>query len=92
MNYVVATFRLPYITLIDGILMAGGAGISLHGGYRVATENTNFSMPQTAFGYFPDVGTCYLFSRISNKLGYYLALTGAQLKGEIFILQIFVID
>jgi 3-hydroxyisobutyryl-CoA hydrolase len=31
------------VALLNGIVMGGGAGISMHGKFRVATENTVFS-------------------------------------------------
>src|SRR5690348_4382782 len=37
-------FPKPYIAIIDGITMGGGAGISVNGGWRVATEKTLFAM------------------------------------------------
>ena len=92
MNYVVATYGLPYVALIDGIVMGGGVGISLHGTFRVATEHTVFAMPETLIGFFPDVGTCHPLSRMRNHLGYYLATTGARLHGKVFLrIQEFVV-
>ena len=46
LNYMVATFMKIQVSLWDGIVMGGGIGISLHGRYRVATENTVFSIPE----------------------------------------------
>lgn len=61
--------------------MGGGAGMSVHGKYRVATEKTLFAMPETAIGLFPDVGMTYFLPRLRGKLGLYLGLTGHRLKG-----------
>lgn len=52
-NYAIRTWDRPQISLWDGIVMGGGAGISIHGAYRVSTENTLFAMPETAIGFFP---------------------------------------
>lgn len=81
-NYMIGTLKIPYVALIDGITMGGGVGMSVHGKYRVATERTLFAMPETAIGLFPDVGGSYFLPRLAGKLGLYLALTGARLKGK----------
>ena len=48
MNAAIKRFAKPYVALMNGIVMGGGAGISVHGSHRVATENTVFAMPETA--------------------------------------------
>jgi enoyl-CoA hydratase len=72
-------FPKPYIAVIDGITMGGGAGISVNGAYRVATERTLFAMPETAIGLFPDVGATRFLNRCPGHIGRYLGLTGARL-------------
>lgn len=73
-------FPKPYIAIIDGITMGGGAGISVNGAYRVATERTLFAMPETGIGLFPDVGATRFLNRCPGRVGRYLALTGARLN------------
>ena len=46
----------PHIAIYDGAVMGGGVGVSIHATFRVATERTTFAMPETAIGFFPDVG------------------------------------
>jgi enoyl-CoA hydratase len=73
-------FPKPYIAIIDGITMGGGAGISVNGAYRIATERTLFAMPETAIGLFPDVGATRFLNRCPGHVGRYLGLTGARLE------------
>jgi len=61
--------------------MGGGVGLSVHCHYRVATERTLFAMPETAIGFFPDVGGTYFLPKLKGKLGLFLGLTGYRLKG-----------
>jgi enoyl-CoA hydratase/carnithine racemase len=70
----------PYVALIDGIVMGGGVGISVHGSHRVVTEHALFAMPETGIGLFPDVGGSYFLPRCPGRIGFYLGLTGARLK------------
>lgn len=83
----------PQVSVWDGVVMGGGVGLSVHGKYRVATENTVFAMPECKIGFFPDVGASFwiprlkLYSQWHNTsmvggVGNYLALTGARLKAE----------
>lgn len=81
LNYVMATFRKPQISILNGIVMGGGAGVSIHGRFRVATENSVFAMPETALGLFPDIGASYFLSRLPGFFGEYLGLTGSRLDG-----------
>jgi enoyl-CoA hydratase len=72
-------FPKPYIAIIDGITMGGGAGVSVNGAYRVATEKTMFAMPETGIGLFPDVGATRFLNLGPGQIGRYLGLTGARL-------------
>lgn len=80
MNRRIHHYPKPYIALIDGITMGGGVGISVHGSHRVATDRLLFAMPETGIGFYPDVGTTYILSRLPHKIGYYLGLTGARIS------------
>jgi enoyl-CoA hydratase len=73
-------FPKPYIAIIDGITMGGGAGISVNGAYRVATEQTLLAMPETGIGLFPDVGATRFLNRCPGYVGRYLGLTGARVQ------------
>ncbi|VFQ76425.1 unnamed protein product [Cuscuta campestris] len=81
LNYVMATFSKPQVSILNGIVMGGGAGASVHGRFRVATEKTVFAMPETSLGLFPDVGASYFLSRLPGFFGEYLGLTGSRLDG-----------
>ena len=72
-------FPKPYLAIIDGITMGGGAGVSVNGACRIATERTLFAMPETAIGLFPDVGATRFLNLCPGRIGRYLGLTGARL-------------
>ena len=75
-NPLIYNYPKPYIALLDGITMGGGAGISIHGSHPVGTERLVFAMPETAIGFFPDVGMSYHLSRMPKAIGIYLGLSG----------------
>ena len=76
LNWQIECFSKPTVSLINGMVMGGGVGISLYGTHRVAGEAYKFAMPETMIGLFPDVGVCHAFSRMPDSIGLYLGLTG----------------
>lgn len=80
LNARIGRFPKPYISLLNGIVMGGGAGISVHGSHRIVTENTLFAMPETGIGFFPDVGGSAFLPHLHDNFGYYLALTGNRVR------------
>jgi enoyl-CoA hydratase len=80
LNIAIKRYPKPYISLIDGICMGGGVGVSLHGTVRVAGDRYLFAMPEVGIGFFPDVGATYALPRLPGQMGMYLALTGERVK------------
>jgi enoyl-CoA hydratase len=79
LNALIKRYRKPYVSLIDGIVMGGGGGISIHGSHRVAGDGFAFAMPEVGIGFIPDVGATWFLPRLPGELGLYCALTGARL-------------
>ncbi|HEX7759541.1 MAG TPA: enoyl-CoA hydratase/isomerase family protein [Caulobacteraceae bacterium] len=80
LDHLIFSYPKPVITVMDGVTMGGGVGISWTARYRVVTERTTFAMPETGIGLFPDVGAGWFLPRLPGRTGLYLALTGARLK------------
>jgi len=78
LNAAIKTYRKPYVALIDGIVMGGGVGVSVHGSHRVAGDRYAFAMPEVGIGFFPDVGATWFLPRMPGELGTYCALTGER--------------
>jgi enoyl-CoA hydratase len=78
LNAVIKYYPKPYVALIDGIVMGGGAGVSVHGSHRVAGDKFLFAMPEVGIGFFPDVGGTYFLPRLARRAGVYFALTGLR--------------
>ncbi|SFH10051.1 enoyl-CoA hydratase/isomerase family protein [Methylobacterium gossipiicola] len=79
LDALVQGYDKPIVSLIDGIAMGGGNGISLHGRHRIAAEGYRFAMPEVGIGFFPDVGMTHALPRLPHRAGHYLALTGATI-------------
>jgi enoyl-CoA hydratase len=80
LNNFIKHYPKPYVALIDGIVMGGGVGISVHGSHRVAGEKFQFAMPEVGIGFFPDVGATWFLPRLPGEIGAYCALTGERLR------------
>ncbi len=81
LNHLLFAYPKPVVTVMDGVTMGGGVGLSLPADVRLATERTTFAMPETGIGLFPDVGGGWFLPRLPGKAGLWLALTGARIKG-----------
>ena len=68
------------VSLMDGIVMGGGMGISQGTSVRIVGSRTRMAMPETAIGLFPDVGGSYFLSRVPGSLGMYLGLAGPTIR------------
>ena len=79
LNAMIKHYPKPYVALIDGIVMGGGVGVSVHGSHRVAGDRFAFAMPEVGIGFFPDVGATWFLPRMPGELGAYCALTGERL-------------
>lgn len=82
LNRYIHNLGKPWIALMDGITMGGGAGISLHGSHPVASEKFAFAMPETGIGFFPDIGASHLLSKCTDSIGIYLGLTGNRIAAQ----------
>lgn len=87
LNGDLAEFPKPYISIIDGVVMGGGLGISAHGSHRIVTEKAFAAMPEMAIGYMPDVGIPWMFQHMvdeNNRTSYaravFLVVTGWRLS------------
>lgn len=80
LNTTIKRYPKPYVGLMDGVVMGGGVGVSVHGMRRVASDRTVFAMPETGIGLFPDVGATWFLPRLTGRTGMWLGLTGARLK------------
>jgi enoyl-CoA hydratase/carnithine racemase len=82
MNYALATYAKPIVAIQHGITMGGGVGISVHGKYRVASDDTVLAMPETGIGLFTDVGATYFLPRLPGANGVFMAMTGYRCNGS----------
>ncbi len=80
LNALIKRYPKPFVALIDGIVMGGGVGVSIHGSHRIAGDRFAFAMPEVGIGFFPDVGATWFLPRLPGKLGTYCALSGERLS------------
>ena len=78
---IIDEYPKPIVSIMDGITMGGGVGVSAHAAIRIVTERSRVAMPETRIGFSPDVGGTYLLARAPGELGTYLALNSATMTG-----------
>jgi enoyl-CoA hydratase/carnithine racemase len=77
-DYLIHVYPKPILCWADGITMGGGIGIMNGASSRVVTERTTMAMPESAIGFFPDVGGTHFLNRMPEGIGLFLALTSAR--------------
>jgi enoyl-CoA hydratase len=80
LNAKIANYPKPYVSLMDGIVMGGGVGVSAHGSHRVVTDRAMVAMPEVSIGFLPDVGGTYILSRAPGHVGEYLGMTANRMN------------
>lgn len=82
LNYLISIYPKAYISMIDGLALGGGLGISVHGSYRLVTERASLGMPEANIGFFPDVGSSYFLNKCPGEIGTFLGVLGESISGE----------
>ncbi len=80
LNVMIARYRKPVVTIMDGVVMGGGIGLAGHAAHRVVTERSAVAMPEVGIGFFPDIGASFPLARAPGFTGTYLALTGDRMN------------
>jgi enoyl-CoA hydratase/carnithine racemase len=74
-----------HIAIWNGYVFGSGAGICMRALFTIATDNTEWAMPENVAGFIPDNGSSRFFANIRNcdlPIGLYLAITGARVTGK----------
>ena len=82
LDYKIHNFPKPIVSILDGIVMGGGAGLMFASTFKIATERTRFAMPEIGVGLFPDVGFTSVIKDLPEGLGLYIMLTASQLNAS----------
>lgn len=79
LDALIAAYRKPVVSVLDGIAMGGGIGLGCHCSHRIVTERSVLAMPEVRIGIAPDVGGLLLLARAPGHVGTHLALTGDRI-------------
>ncbi|XP_070504201.1 3-hydroxyisobutyryl-CoA hydrolase, mitochondrial-like [Chironomus tepperi] len=78
----VHNYKVPFIPLMNGVCYGSASILTVAAKkYRVATEKTDFAMPEAKIGGVTDNGSSYFLSRVPRNIGYYIALASPRIKG-----------
>lgn len=80
LDYLIHTYPKPVIVWGQGIVMGGGIGLMSGATHRVVTETSRLAMPEITIGLYPDVGGSYFLSRVRDRLGLFIGMTGVSLN------------
>lgn len=75
-----AACQKPLVCFADGLTLGGGWGLFAGGHLRLATEPSQFAMPENQIGFYPDVGAASFLQAKDWKQGMIAGLSGMRLS------------
>nr|WP_309504235.1 enoyl-CoA hydratase/isomerase family protein [uncultured Roseovarius sp.] len=81
LNARIFEYPKPIVSFLQGFTMGGGVGVGCHGTHRIVDHDSAISMPECSIGLVPDVGGSMMLALAPGRMGEYLGLTTARMKG-----------
>jgi enoyl-CoA hydratase len=78
MNGLLAAYSKPLVALSHGVVMGGGIGIAGHCRVRLTQPGARFAMPESAIGFFGDVGVNAILARAPLNRALLFLMSGAS--------------
>lgn len=79
MNGLIAAWPKPLVALTHGVVMGGGIGVAGHCRFRVVVGETRYAMPESAIGFFADVGVNAILALAPLPRALLFLLSGVQI-------------
>jgi enoyl-CoA hydratase len=77
MNAMIASYPKPLVAYTHGIVMGGGIGIAGHCAMRITLPDARFAMPESAIGFFADVGVNAILAKAPLNRALLFLMSGA---------------
>jgi len=78
MNGLIAGYPKPLVAISHGVTMGGGIGIAGHCGVRVTQPGARFAMPESAIGFFADVGVSAILAKAPLNRALLFSMSGVS--------------
>jgi enoyl-CoA hydratase len=78
MNGLIAAYPKPLVAIGHGVTMGGGIGIAGHCGFRVTQPGARFAMPESAIGFFCDVGVSAILAKAPLNRALLFSMAGVS--------------
>lgn len=80
--HLVSNFKIPFVAIMNGINFGAASNLTVASkNYRIATETTDFAMPEAKIGFINDNGSSYFLSRLPRNIGFYISFAAPRIKG-----------